>query len=191
MGGVHPLNSLVIDTSTTRTSCALFAGSELLFESHHDGATEHAEALPKLVAEALKIERSIDQVVVGMGPGPFTGLRVGIVFAQTFATARNIPWVGVCSLDGIDIDSQSYLVATDARRKEIYWARYQNGERVEGPFVGKSEEIARTSEQKFGFGFTEPLSPSPHLLFAKSLAINIREPFYLRKPDAVPTSERS
>jgi tRNA threonylcarbamoyl adenosine modification protein YeaZ len=190
MGRVHPLISLVIDTSTTRTSCALFAGSELLFESHHDGATEHAEALPKLVAEALKIERSINQVVVGMGPGPFTGLRVGIVFAQTFATARKIPWVGVCSLDGIDIDAARYIVTTDARRKEIYWGKYQNGERIEGPFVGKSEEISRRPENKFGFGFTESLFPSPHLLLAKSLAMNIREPFYLRKPDAVPTSER-
>ena len=185
------MNSLVIDTSTTRTSCAVFSGSRLLFAGHHDGATEHAEALPKLVAESLQVEKSIDQVVVGMGPGPFTGLRVGIVFAQTFATARDIHWVGVCSLDGIDIDSQSYLVATDARRKEIYWAKYLNGERVEGPFVGKSEKITRRSEQKFGFGFTEPLFPSPHLLLAKSLAMNIREPFYLRKPDALPTSERS
>jgi tRNA threonylcarbamoyl adenosine modification protein YeaZ len=190
MGGIHPLNSLVIDTSTTRTSAAVFRGSQLLFSGHHDGATEHAEALPKLVAEALKIERSIDQVVVGMGPGPFTGLRVGIVFAQTFATALKIPWAGVCSLDGIDIDSPSYIVATDARRKEIYWAHYQNGERVIGPFVGKQEEIASRSEKKFGFGFTEPLFPSPHLLLAKSLATNIREPFYLRRPDAVPTSER-
>ena len=190
MGGIHPLNSLVIDTSTARTSCAVFRGSQLLFSGHHDGATEHAEALPKLVAQSLEVEGNIDQMIVGMGPGPFTGLRVGIVFAQTFATARNIPWVGVCSLDGIDIDSPSYIVATDARRKEIYWAHFLNGERVIGPFVGKQEEIASRSEKKFGFGFTEPLFPSPHLLLAKSLATNIREPFYLRRPDAVPTSER-
>lgn len=185
------MNSLVIDTSTTRTSCALFSGTTLLFEGNHDGATEHAEALPKLVAAALEIEGSINQVVVGMGPGPFTGLRVGIVFAQSFATARNIPWVGVCSLDGIDIDSNSYIAVTDARRREIYWARYQNGMRVEGPFVGKSEELTSNLEKKFGFGFTEPLFPSPHLLLAKSLAMNVREPFYLRRPDAVPTSERT
>jgi tRNA threonylcarbamoyl adenosine modification protein YeaZ len=185
------MKSLVIDTSTTRTTCALFVGSELRFNSHHDGATEHAEALPKLVAEALKIERSVDQVVVGMGPGPFTGLRVGIVFAQTFATAREIPWIGVCSLDGIDIDSPRYIVATDARRKEIYWASYENGQRAEGPFVGKSEELNSRAENKFGFGFTEMLFPSPHLLLARSRSVNIREPFYLRRPDAVPTNERS
>jgi len=189
------MNSLVIDTSTTRTSCALFSGTNLRFEAHHDGATEHAEALPKMVADALKIESRVDQVIVGMGPGPFTGLRVGIVFAQTFATAREIPWIGVCSLDAIDIDSDEYIAVSDARRKEIYWAHYRDGVRVEGPSVGKADELALRSEKKFGFGFTETFFPSPHLLLAKSLStsisMNIREPFYLRRPDAVPSSERS
>ena len=185
------MNSLVIDTATTRTSCALFAGSNLLFEAHHDGATEHAEALPKMVVEALKVESKVDQVVVGMGPGPFTGLRVGIVFAETFATAREIPWIGVCSLDAIDIDSYEYIAVSDARRKEIYWAHYRDGVRIEGPSVGKADELALRPEKKFGFGFTETLFPSPHLLLAKALSMNIREPFYLRRPDAVPTSERS
>lgn len=184
------MNSLVIDTSTARTSCALFAGAKLLFEGHHDGATEHAEALPKLVSEALKVENKIDQVVVGMGPGPFTGLRVGIVFAQTFSTAQEIPWIGVCSLDAIDIDSNEYIAVTDARRREIYWALYQDGMRVEGPTVSKAEDLQARAERKFGFGFTQTLFPSPHLLLARSLSTNVREPFYLRRPDAVPTSER-
>lgn len=184
------MNSLVIDTSTTRTSCALFTGTTLRFEGHHDGAIEHAEVLPQLVAKALEIERVIDQVIVGMGPGPFTGLRVGIVFAQTFAGAREIPWIGVCSLDGIDVDSSNYIAVTDARRKEVYWARYVEGERIEGPLVGKSQELMARSEKKFGFGFTQTLHPSPHLLLAKSLGMNIREPIYLRRPDALPTSER-
>ena len=185
------MKSLVIDTATTRTSCALFKGSELLYGGHHDGATEHAEALPKLVAQALKVDDQINQVIVGMGPGPFTGLRVGIVFAQTFAAARNIPWIGVCSLDAIDIDSDEFIVATDARRKEIYWAKYREGKRIAGPFVGKAKELDSEDEKKFGFSFTEPLFPSPHLLLAKSLSMNVREPFYLRRPDAVPRSERA
>lgn len=184
------MNYLVIDTSTSRTSSALFRENELLFEAHHDGATEHAEALPKMVATALQIERHIDQVVIGMGPGPFTGLRVGIVFGQSFALARGISFVGVCSLDGIDIDSQDYIVATDARRKEIYWARYKSGVRVEGPFVCKADEILERHEPKFGFGFTDPIYPSPHLLLAKSKSTPISEPLYLRRPDALPTSER-
>jgi tRNA threonylcarbamoyladenosine biosynthesis protein TsaB len=184
------MNYLVIDTSTSRTSCALFSDNELLFSQHHDAATEHAEALPKMVSAALKVSSNIDQVVVGMGPGPFTGLRVGIVFAETFAQARGIEVVGVCSLDGIDIDSDEYIVATDARRKEIYWARYKSGVRVEGPIVNKPEEIAGSSHLKFGFGFTETLYPSPHLLLAKSKSAPVPHPLYLRRPDAVPTSER-
>ena len=99
------MNSLVIDTSTHRTSVGLFRGTIELFTGFHDGATAHAEALPKLVKEALAISNEINQVIVGMGPGPFTGLRVGIVFAQTFAHAREIPWIGACSLDAIDVDS--------------------------------------------------------------------------------------
>ena len=185
------MNSLVVDTSTARTSCALFRDTELLFSDHHDGATEHAEALPKLVAAALRVSNQIDQVIVGMGPGPFTGLRVGIAFGESFALARRIKVIGVCSLDGIDIDSDEYIVATDARRKEIYWARYKAGLRVEGPNVSKPEEVAGRIEREFGFGFTETLYPSPHLLLAKSKSFPVSGALYLRRPDAVPTIERS
>lgn len=184
------MNSLVIDTATTRTSCALFADNSLIYSGFHDGATEHAEALPRLVKEALLVDPKIDEVIVGMGPGPFTGLRVGIVFAKTFAAAREIPWIGVCSLDGIDVDSQEYLVATDARRKEIYWAHYKSGNRIDGPFVAKPEALSNRSERKFGFGFTETLFPSPHLLLVRARINPVSEPIYLRLPDAVPTSER-
>lgn len=183
--------SLVMDTATNRTSVALFDDNQLLFSGFHDGATAHAEVLPKLVKEALSINNDIGEVVVGMGPGPFTGLRVGITFAQTFAYARNIPWRGVCSLDAIDVDSASYIVTSDARRKEVYWAKYENGIRVEGPSVSAPAVIADRSETKFGFGFTEPLFPSMAMLLAKSHTAPVLEPLYLRRPDAVPTSERS
>ncbi len=185
------MNSLVIDTATNRTSVELFAGNDLIYSGFHDGATAHAEALPKLVAAALKVNNEVDQVIVGMGPGPFTGLRVGIVFAQTFATARNISWRGACSLDGIDVDSDLYIVTTDARRKEVYWAKYENGIRIKGPEVDAPSSVTELPEKKFGFGFTEDLYPSLALLLAKSITSPIMEPMYLRRPDAVPTSERS
>ena len=180
-----------MDTATNRTSVALFDGNQLLYSGFHDGATAHAEVLPKLVKEALDIKNDIDEVIVGMGPGPFTGLRVGITFAQTFAHARNIPWRGTCSLDAIDVDAESYIVTSDARRKEVYWAKYENGTRVEGPSVSAPMVIADRSEMRFGFGFTEPLYPSMAMLLAKSHTTSITEPLYLRRPDAVPTSERS
>lgn len=183
--------SLVMDTATNRTSVALFDDNQLLFSGFHDGATAHAEVLPKLVKEALSINNEIGEVVVGMGPGPFTGLRVGITFAQTFAHARKIPWRGACSLDAIDVDSASYIVTSDARRKEVYWAKYENEVRVEGPSVSAPAVIADRSEIKFGFGFTDALYPSMAMLLAKSHTAPISEPLYLRRPDAVPTSERS
>lgn len=191
MGGFYAVISLVIDTATNRTSVAIFDGNQLLYNGFHDGATAHAEVLPKLVKEALDINNGIDEVIVGMGPGPFTGLRVGITFAQTFAHARDIPWRGACSLDAIDVDSVSYIVTSDARRKEVYWAKYEDGVRVEGPSVSTPESLANRSESKFGFGFTEALYPSMAMLLAKSRTAPISEPLYLRRPDAVPTSERA
>jgi len=81
------------------------------------------DVLAKFGAKAAK-ER-IDQVIVGMGPGPFTGLRTGIVFAQSFAFAQGLPIHGVCSLDALafGIELPEFIVATDARRKELYWAK--------------------------------------------------------------------
>ena len=75
---------LVIDTSTSRTSVAIIEADSVLFSGFRDGATAHGPSLPVLVHEALAIS-DVDEVVVGMGPGPFTGLRVGIAFAQSFA----------------------------------------------------------------------------------------------------------
>lgn len=174
--------SLAIDTSTSRTIVGIIDKDEVLFEKFHEGATDHGRALSELVSEALKVSHPPKQVVVGMGPGPFTGLRVGISFAQTFGLARNIPVIGVCSLDAIAIDKSEYIVAIDARRKEIYWARYKDGIRIEGPSVNKPVEVD---------GFIINQYPDMKKLVALSASQNVSEPMYLRRPDAVPTSERS
>ena len=173
--------TLAIDTSTSRTIVGIIDGDKVLFEKFHDGATDHGRALSQLVAEALKVSRPPKQVVVGMGPGPFTGLRVGISFAHTFGLARNIPVIGVCSLDAIAIDANEYTVAIDARRKEIYWARYKDGVRVEGPSVSKPAEVD---------GFIIDQFPDMNKLVSLSTSQNVTEPMYLRRPDAVPTAER-
>jgi tRNA threonylcarbamoyl adenosine modification protein YeaZ len=173
--------SLVIDTATDRTIVALLDGEKVLFEQFAQGATDHGRAVSDLVSQALSNNPAPTQVVVGMGPGPFTGLRVGVSFAQTFALARQIPVVGVCSLDAIAINQGSYTVAIDARRKEIYWARYENGVRVEGPSVNKPEEV-----KEFIIG----QYPSVIEMVKQSQLQNESELFYLRRPDAVPTAER-
>ena len=174
--------SLAIDTSTSRTVVGLLDGEKVLFEKYAEGATDHGRAVSDLVAQALLNNPVPDQVVVGMGPGPFTGLRVGIAFARTFALSREIPVVGVCSLDAIDTGKSDYTVAIDARRKEIYWARYEGGKRVEGPSVNKPDEVS---------DFIIGLYPNVIALVKLAEVQSVSEPFYLRRPDAVPTAERS
>lgn len=173
--------SLAIDTSTSRTIVGLVRDGVVIFEESHEGATDHGRAVADLVAQALVVAPLPDQVVVGMGPGPFTGLRVGIAFARTFALAREIPLVGICSLDAIAVDADEYTVAIDARRKEIYWARYSGGKRVEGPAVNSPTDVE---------DFIIDQYPRVSRLVALSTTQNESEPFYLRRPDAVPTAER-
>ena len=174
--------SLAIDTATSRTIVGVIAGDKVLFESFHEGAAEHGFAITELVMKALEICPKPDQVVVGMGPGPFTGLRVGITFAHSFALAREIPVIGVCSLDAIDVKESEYTVAIDARRKEIYWAKYKDGLRISGPTVSKPAEVDKFIIDQF---------PDLKKLVALSASQNITEPVYLRRPDAVPTAERT
>ena len=173
--------SLVIDTATNRTIVAIVEDGKVLFEGFHEGATEHGFAITELVSKALEVCPKPDQVVVGMGPGPFTGLRVGITFAHTFALTREIPVIGVCSLDAIVVDKDEYTVAIDARRKEIYWAKYKDGVRVAGPEVNKPAEVDN---------FIIDLFPDMEKLVSLSSSQNVTEPMYLRRPDAVPTAER-
>lgn len=174
--------SLAIDTATSRTIVGIIQGDKVLFEAFHEGATEHGFAITELVTKALVICPKPDQVVVGMGPGPFTGLRVGITFAHSFALAREIPVIGVCSLDAIDIKESEYTVAIDARRKEIYWAKYKDGLRISCPAVSKPAEVDHFIIDQF---------PDLKKLVALSTSQNITEPMYLRRPDAVPTAERT
>jgi len=182
---------LAIDTSTTRTSVALISDKQVLWSSYEDGVTAHAEAVPRLVQKALEIDNEIFQVIVGMGPGPYTGLRAGISFAQAFAWARNIEIRGVCSLDAIACTAHEYIAATDARRKEIYWAKYKDGKRVDGPHVNLPTEVHGDlflGEGAHKYGLCAQASYPDVSVF--HLLSHVDQPMYLRRPDAVPTSER-
>ena len=194
--------SLAIDTSTARTQFALLNGDQLIWQEVEDGATTHGDVLAKFGARAAK--EKIDQVIVGMVPGPFTGLRTGIIFAKAFAFARGLPVHGVCSLDAIafdiasDIESEfsesEFIVATDARRKELYWARYRAGKRIGDPVVTAPVEIPKLpifGEGALKYKLTADTKYLyPNLRYFTELAI-VNEPLYLRHPDAVPTAERS
>jgi len=177
---------LAIDTSTSRTSVALVKDSQVVFSDFHDDSLSHSEVLPKLVRRALAIESKIELVAIGMGPGPFTGLRVGIAFAQSFALGAGINWVGVCSLDAmtVGINQEDFIVSTDARRKERYWARYRNSKRITEPAVNKAIELEKFQIPIFKEGeyFPDPVEIA-RLSGESDL---VTRPIYLRKPDAYP-----
>ena len=173
---------LAIDTSTSRSCVAIIDGAKVLYSGFRDGATAHGPSLPALVQEALAVS-DVDEVVVGMGPGPFTGLRVGIAFAQSFALAREIPVRGVCSLDAIaaQVTEKDFIITVDARRKEVYWARYTDGVRVGEPAVNFPADVTGAAIHADLF---------PDMVALVNLPGTITEPIYLRRPDAVATVDR-
>ena len=178
---------LLIDTSTARTSVSIVGDGNTLFASHHDGALSHGEALPELVAQGLKIESKIDEVIVGMGPGPFTGLRAGISFAQSFALGRGIPWQGVCSLDAIatQVSESDFIIAIDARRKEVFYARYTDGLRIGEPKVCQPSQLTAFDIPIYGEASNQYPDPITFIALAESGATYL-QPIYVRRPDAYP-----
>ena len=146
---------LAIDTSTTAITAALHDGSSVVAEVTTLDARAHAEHLAPGVRDALAragaSPTEVTDVVVGIGPGPFTGLRVGIVTGRTFAFALGLPVRGLTSLDALAHEAWlggrrgELLVATDARRKEVYAAAYllddEAATRVAGPVVSRASEL--------------------------------------------------
>jgi tRNA threonylcarbamoyl adenosine modification protein YeaZ len=203
------MNVLAIDTSVGVSVAILSSNGEVTQSQTVDHGMQGeltAELISKVVSDSgLKIEEITD-VVVGVGPGPFTGLRVGLVTASVFAHAREIPIHGICSLDAIAFDyAKPCVVVTDARRKELYWARYE-GIRIGKPQVSKPEAIASQFPDTDFVGpganlypdyvsgnLTELKAGSLAKLFASGSAQLVDvSPMYLRKPDAVePTTRKS
>ena len=179
-------NVLAIDTSTSKTSVALISDGKVIFNQSHTDPLAHGEVLPKLVFQALALNSKIDLIAVGMGPGPFTGLRVGIAFAQSFALASEIDWVGVCSLDAMaaGINQDEFILSTDARRKERFWARYKDGLRITEPAVSTASELEKFGIPVFieGDYYPDPVALAKIAQSSKS----IEQPIYIRKPDAYP-----
>src|SRR3954454_16513657 len=130
---------LAFDTATPQVTVALHDGDQVVAEYRASEAMRHGEMLAPgieaVLSRAGAISQDVTAVAVGVGPGPFTGLRVGLVTARTMALALDIPVYGVCTLDilaaeAIEAGLDDFLVATDARRKEVYVAAYAGGQRV-------------------------------------------------------------
>ncbi len=198
---------LAFDTATPHVTVALHDGERVVAEYASTESMRHGEMLAPGIADVLAqadaTSRDVTAVAVGVGPGPFTGLRVGLVTARTMALALGIPVYGVCTLDivaaeAVDTGLSEFLVATDARRKEVYLASYADGRRVEGPVVIKPADAASTATA-VGHGallypdsfpnVAGPEHPSAavlaELVVAERFELLDPEPLYLRRPDAV------
>ena len=200
---------LAIDTATPAVTAGVVADGEVVAERVSVDARAHAERITPNVlaalAEADLTMADLDAVVVGCGPGPFTGLRVGMATAAAYGHALGVPVHGVCSLDAIGGQTTGEtLVVTDARRREVYWARYRDGVRIDGPAVsapadvnlGVAQAVAGSPEHAapFGLPICEPSYPTPAGLIAAVADWSARPaalvPLYLRRPDAKTLAER-
>ena len=216
---------VVVDTSTPAVTAALArvgpAQVEIIAERTTVDARAHGELLAPAIAEVVSdagVSRTdLAAVVAGVGPGPFTGLRVGLVTAAALGQALEIPTYGVCSLDAIGARTTGVtLVATDARRKEVYWAVYEDGKRRSDPAVNRPADVAAIlaglgvvptdavgdGALRYAGELAVPVRPQPRFPHPAALAAlaadRVRSnapgetltPLYLRRPDAVPPAAR-
>lgn len=212
---------LGVDTATAAVTAVLgevggngwvrVAAAEVAVDARGHGE-RLAPAIDAVLRRAGRAPGDLAAVVAGTGPGPFTGLRVGMVTATAMAQALDIPVYGVCSLDAIGAAAGPgrVLVATDARRREVYWAVYADGIREGEPAVGAPGYVATLARadraagdgalkyaEALGLPAAEPRYPVPdHLLalaaprIALAASTETLEPLYLRRPDAVAAGGR-
>lgn len=197
---------LAIDTSAGTSVAVVDRDRGILAQADEADTRRHAEVIGTLIervlAEAGVAPHELSGVVAGMGPGPFTGLRVGIAAARAFAFGIGKPVVPLISHDALALDlREPLLVVTDARRREVAWSSYAVGDalglpvRVAGPLLAEPAELESAVE---GYGdyrrldaATIPAGPLGMLgerLFAAGRAFGPSEPLYLRPPDVTPSS---
>jgi tRNA threonylcarbamoyl adenosine modification protein YeaZ len=202
---------LALDTATPAVTVALHDGTDVVAASSQVDARRHGELLLPAVDRVLAEEGggpyAVTESGVGTGPGPYTGLRVGLMTADTFGLALGVPVHGLCTLDALayaaDVEGP-FVAATDARRKEVYWARYEDTRtRVTDPAVDRPAEIAEVVAGLPAVGAgallypdTFPDARAPEHVSAAALAALAAErlakgeeleaprPLYLRRPDA-------
>lgn len=192
---------LAFDTAGPDVTVALHDGTAVVATARGEGRMAHGELLSPCIRQVMNDHGAqmsdLTDIAVGVGPGPYTGLRVGVVTALTLEQALNLTTHGVCSLDPLAAGREGeFIAAIDARRKEVYWARYVDGKRVDGPHVDKPAAVAARGLACIGPAtllYPEVFSPDDTELSAASLAEAVvahavqeltLEPLYLRRPDA-------
>lgn len=216
---------LCIDTSSGADVAVVLPGT--VGRAHDDDPRAHAEGLAQLIESALRRaqlpssarEANLDAVVVGTGPAPFTGLRAGLITARVLARSCGIKIYGLASLEilaraALDelAGDLEVVVVTDARRKEVYWARYRaagpNGVRaLDAPAVGDPVAVAnRFADREVIFAgpgcaaypqvFANPMNTRSVDAAVAVRVVEARrqrgeddfstEPLYLRRPDIHP-----
>jgi tRNA threonylcarbamoyl adenosine modification protein YeaZ len=141
---------LGFDTATPAVTVAVYDGTSVVASHVTVDARRHGELLAPLIqrvlTEAKASPRDLDGIAVGVGPGPYTGLRVGVVTALSLGDALGVPVHGVCTLDVLAAQAgvgEAVTVLTDARRREVFWASYDaDGKRIAGPAVGRPADVA-------------------------------------------------
>jgi tRNA threonylcarbamoyl adenosine modification protein YeaZ len=209
---------LALDTATPAVTVAVADGDRVLAERTTVDARRHGEllapAIEAVLAEAGVSRTELDRVAVGVGPGPFTGLRVGLVTARTLGAALDLPVVGVCTLDVLALMAvedgipSPFRVVTDALRREVHWAAYESDgtgrapRRVAGPHVDRPAEVAWTGPAvgagaaTYGDDFPgarDPRLPTAAAMcrwVARGLPLLEPDPLYLRRPDAAEPAAR-
>ena len=200
---------LAFDTATPLVTVALHDGDDVVWEGRSERLLQHGEQLAPLIDRALHetalVRQDLTAIGVGVGPGPFTGLRAGLVTARTLGFVLDVPVYGVCTLDVLAVEAADtgavtgeFVVATDARRKEVYLASYdETGARLDGPGVGRPADVATerpvvgAGAQLYPEAFPHPAGPTmPSAGWLARVVAEERaelldpEPLYLRRPDA-------
>ncbi|WJY96839.1 tRNA (adenosine(37)-N6)-threonylcarbamoyltransferase complex dimerization subunit type 1 TsaB [Corynebacterium fournieri] len=199
---------IALDTATTDLVAGIVDGDRVLAQTCVATRAHNERLMPEitgLLQQANVKFADLGAVVVGCGPGPFTGLRVGMATASALGQALGIPVHGVCTHDAVAAElNGDALVVTDARRREVYWARYAKGARVAGPDVCKPadlespavdvvsvpEQLAQLLPVDAPSVTYQPPTPAG-LVAAADLAAEPEPlvPLYLRRPDAVPPKQ--
>ncbi|MEV7631590.1 tRNA (adenosine(37)-N6)-threonylcarbamoyltransferase complex dimerization subunit type 1 TsaB [Microbacterium sp. NPDC089318] len=183
---------LAVDTSLGTAVAVIDADGRTVAEVGTPDPLGHAEVIGDLLAQVARPE--ITHVVAGMGPGPFTGLRIGIAAARAFALGRGIPLIPIPSHFAIALEASvegSFAVVTDARRREIAVSVFDG---MDGD--GIPDLIEPTRLEKRGAEIAEPVHEVTGLSAAALARVGARviasgrvladaEPLYLRSPDVV------